>query len=293
MRLSEGIESLRRMGFKVIVGETLRRALRHWFYSAPPEVRAEELNRAFKNPGIDAIFCARGGVGALRLLDLLDYDVIRENPKPLVGYSDITALHNAIYAKTGVPGLQAVMVATRPHISFGEEDAARVYRYNLELAVRILKGETLELRNPPDAPSPKTIVPGRARGTGVGGNIIIYTLLQATGYSPDPRGSILFLENIEEPSWRVDDYLASLGHSGVLREVNGLVFGEFPEPSSYSGPSPSVEEVIAHYALTQGKPSFMDYSCCHGRYVLPFPVGLEVEIDADEGVVRMLEPLTE
>lgn len=294
MKLAEGIELLRKLGYRVVVGETVKRALRTWYFSAPPEHKARELLNAFKDPSVDVIVCARGGIGALHLLDKLDYDVIRENPKLVIGYSDITALHEAVYAKAGVPGLQAAMPGPRPHIGFGEEDRERVFKYSVELALRVASGEELELRNPPDAPMPKTINPGRARGTGIGGNIIMHVLLAAAGYVPPHEGSVLFLENIEEPAWRVDDYLQALALAGLLSSPSGIVYGEFPEPETYRGPSPSIEEVIATRTRQYtGAPSFTNYSCCHGRYVLPFPVGTEVEVDADEGVVRMLEPVAE
>lgn len=295
MKLVEGIELLRKMGYRVIVGETVKRALRTWYFSAPPELKAKELLDAFKNPNIDIIMCARGGIGSLHILDKLDYDVIRENPKLIVGYSDITFLHEAIYAKAGVPGLQAAMPGPRPHISFSEEDSMRVFKYNMELALRAASGEELELKNPPDAPMPKVINSGRARGIAIGGNIIAHLLLATTkNYIPSHEGAILFLENIEEPAWRVDNYLQALALAGLLGSTNGIVYGEFPEPETYRGPSPSIEEVIATRTRQYTRvPSFINYSCCHGRYVLPFPIGTTVELDADEGIVRMLEPVAD
>jgi len=294
MRLAEGVEILRSMGYHVILGETVRHALRSWFYSAPPEKRAEELNKAFRDPGIDAIICARGGVGALRLLDLLDYDAIRDNPKILVGYSDTTGLQEAIYARTGVPSLQAAMPGPRPHIYFGEEDRLKTYMHSLRLAFKIMRGEMLELTNPLDAPLPKTINPGRAAGISIGGNIIIHVFLLAAGRAPSHEGSILFLENIEEPAWRVDDYMSVLQLRGVLAEVSGIILGEFPEPKSYPYPSPSLEEVLAtRIREATSAPAFMNYSCCHARYILPYPIGIKMEVDADRGALIMKEPLAE
>jgi muramoyltetrapeptide carboxypeptidase len=186
------------------------------------------------------------------------------------------------------------MPGPRVHTYFGEEDRLRAYKYSLELALKILGGEVLELANPPDAPLPKTINPGRAAGIGIGGNIIIHVFLMAAGRAPSHRGGILFLENIEEHAWRVDDYMSVLELSGALRETSGIILGEFPEPKSYPHPSPSIEEVLATRIRGATKnPAFMNYSCCHARYILPYPIGIELEIDADNGVLAMKEPLTE
>ncbi len=294
MRLAEGIELLRKMGYRVVIGETLRYALRTWFYSAPPDKRVEELNNAFRDPGIDAVFCARGGVGSLRLLDKLDYDAIRENPKILVGYSDSTALQEAILLKAGMPSLQAAMPGPRPHVYFGEEDREKVYRRSLELAFKIMEGEELTLSNPPDAPMPKTINPGRASGTSIGGNIIIHVFLLAAGYAPSHEGAVLFLENIAEHAWRIDDYMSALELGGYLSEISAMVLGEFPEPKQYPAPSPSIEEVLATRIRSATRaPAFMNYSCCHSRYILPYPIGVELEVNADEGAIVMKEPLAE
>ncbi len=290
MNLSEGVDFLRKQGFKVVVGRTLREALRHRFYSADDQIRADELNWAFKNPDIDGIFCARGGTGALRILDKLDYDVIRRNPKVFVGYSDITGFQMAILKRTGLITFQGPMPAI--HGKGETEEKRRAYRYSWKILFDIvMRGATPELKNPVNAPPFKVISGGKARGQLTGGNIILFTLMLGSTFEPDTKGRILFLENIEENPWRNDDYLAGLTLAGKLQAANGLIFGEFPEPAEYKGPTPSVEEVIADAVKRiGGKPSILNFACCHGgKYVLTLALGAEVELNADRGSVRLLK----
>ena len=296
MNLSLGIEVLRKLGFEVVVGESVRYALRHWYFSAPDEVRARDLVRGFTMDDVDAVWCVRGGIGGLRILDLIDYDVIERNPKPLIGYSDVTALQNALYSKVGLVSLHGGMIAVTPKP--GDDIGLRRYKGNLEMVVRILMGEVLELKPPEDGPFPKVVNPGRASGEVVGGNLMIFTLLQGTRYRVDTEGRILFLEHIRDDAWRVDNLLITLALGGYLQRASGVIFGEFPEPE-VRAPTPNIEEVIVdisrRYITT---PSFINFPCCHGgdehgHHVYPLPIGGRVSIDADKGVVYMEEPAVE
>lgn len=296
MNLSFGIEILRKYGFNIVLGESVRYALRRWYLSAPDEIRARDIVEGFRRDDIDAIWCVRGGAGGLRLLDMLDYDVIKNNPKPLIGFSDITALQNALYSRIGLVSLHGEMIATTPKI--GDEIGLKRYQRNLEMAIKILMGEEIEMRPPEDGPFPKTINPGRAGGEVVGGNLILFTLLQGTGYGVDTSSKIVFLEDIREEAWRIDNFLTALALGGHLQKASGVLLGEFPEPE-VRAPTPSLEEVIAErirrYVST---PSFMNFPCCHGgdehgHYVYPLPIGGRITIDADNGLIYMDEPAVE
>ena len=294
MRLPEGVARLKKYGFEVELGDTVRKSIGHWYFSAADEVRAKELNDAFSRDDVDGIFCARGGVGALRILDMLDYETIKENPKVFVGYSDITALQVPILDRAGLVTFHGPMVAPLPHIAEGGEKQA-ILKYNFRLLLKMIAdGEAIELRNPIDAPAPKTIVEGKAKGVLTGGNVIIFTLMVGTSYDPVVKDRILFLENIAQDPWLIDDQMQSLALAGKLRDATGLVFGEFPPPEQYTFPTPGIEEIISTTVRKHGgRPSFLNLSCCHGRYCLPLPIGGSVELDADEGTVRLLEPAVE
>lgn len=290
------MQLLRKMGFRITLGRSVAESQVHWFMSGPDEARARDLIEGFRRGDVDAIWCVRGGAGSLRILDLIDYDMIKENPKVIVGFSDITAIQNAIYAIAGVPSLQGPMLSVTPKP--GDDVGWARFRRDLELAVRILMGETLELKPSEDGPFTKVINHGRASGRVIGGNLTLFTLLQGTPYRPSPEGSVLFLEDVNEDSYRVSNYLSVLRLGGVLRKARAIVYGEFPEPE-HRAPAPSIEEVIAEDTRRATEaPSFIGYPCCHGGdehgyNTYPVPIGISIEVDADNGTVTMLESLTE
>lgn len=291
-----GIQYLRKMGFNVVLGRSVRESWVRWFLSGSDEFRAKDLMEGFRRDNVDAIWCVRGGAGSLRLLNLIDYDLIRENPKAIIGFSDITAIQNAVYSMIGMPSLQGPMPSIVPRL--GDDIGWSRFKRDLELTVKILMGETLELRPPDDGPFIKVINHGRARGRVIGGNLTLFTLLQGTPYRPNPSDGVLFLEDINEEAYRVSNYLAILKLNKTLSTVSAVFYGEFPEPER-KGPSPSIEEVIIEDTRSvTNAPSFIGYPCCHGGdehgyNTYPVPIGVEVEVNADDGVVTMIESLTE
>jgi muramoyltetrapeptide carboxypeptidase len=295
MRLRQGVESLRRRGYRVELGRTLREALRHGIFSAPDEVRAEELNDAFRDPSVDAVFCARGGVGCLRLLERLDYDAVAAHPKPFVGFSDITACQMAFFGRTGLVSVQGPMVAVFPD---AEDSAAsrRVYERTWDLVFRMITdGESLALENPDDAPDPKTLRAGTAQGTLVGGNLTLFHALQGTPFDVPTRDRVLFLEDVNASADQIEDAVSSLGLAGKVREARAVVFGELLEPKVRENPEPSLEEVATEALVHAGLsgPAFVNFASGHGRYFLPLPLGGEVRVDADRGSIALLESAVE
>lgn len=296
MNVMLGVQFLRKMGFNVVPGKSVRESWVRWHLSGPDDLRVKDLLEGFRRSDVDAIWCIRGGAGSLRLLDMIDYDVVKENPKTVIGFSDITAIQNAIYSMTGLPSLQGPMPSVTPKP--GDEIGWARFRRDLELAVKILMGEILELKPPEEGPYPKVINHGRARGDLIGGNLTLFTLLQGTPYRPDPVNKVLFLEDINEEAYRVDNYLTVLRLNKTLYTVSAIVYGEFPEPGD-KDPHPSIEEVIAEDTRgVTSAPSFIGYPCCHGgdehgHNTYPVPIGVNIEVNADDGVITMLEPLTE
>lgn len=287
MRLAEGVDFLRKRGFRVMLGDTLSKAVRYRYFSAQDEQRARELESAFSDPKVDAVFCARGGIGSLRILNMIDYDVVRENPKVFVGYSDITGFQMAFLERAGLVTFQGAMPAIT--VQGEREESRRIFEYNWDLLFRVIvEGEAVELKNPPDSPATKTVVGGKTKGVLTGGNLILFTLLAGSQFDPQTKGRILFLEDIEEDPWRIDEFLAGLLLSNKLQEAGGVVFGEFPEPAKFDLPTPSIEEVLVEYLFKSGeKPSIVNLACCHGKYVLPIALGAEYELDADSQVLSL------
>lgn len=251
--------------------------------------RAADLNAMFADPSVKAIVCTRGGSGAARLLPLLDYDAIRRNPKVLLGYSDITALHCAIQARTG-------LVTFHGPIGSGSWN-----RFNVEQFRRVLLDrELVEYRNKPDAGDelvPRanrtvTVTGGKARGALLGGNLTVLTALAGSPYLPDFSGRILFLEDVGEAPYRIDRMFSTLKLMGALDRIAGLVFGECTDCKPGDGyGSLTVEQILDDYIRPLGIPAYRGAMIGHIREQFIVPVGGQVELDADAGTFRLLEPV--
>jgi muramoyltetrapeptide carboxypeptidase len=251
--------------------------------------RAGDLNAAFADRDVRAVVCVRGGSGAARLLPLLDYDAIRANPKVLLGYSDITALHSAIHARTGL-------------VTFhGPNGSGSWNRFNADQFRRVFfRRELMEYRNVVDAGDelvPRrnrtvTITGGTARGELVGGNLTVLTALAGSRYLPDFRGKILFLEDVSEAPYRVDRMFSTLKLMGALDEVAGLVFGECTDCNPGNGyGSLTLEQILDDHVRPLGIPAYHGAMIGHIRQQFIVPVGGRVEMDADAGTFRLLEPV--
>ena len=278
-------EALQAMGLKVKEGKFLRGRYGH--LAGKDEERAKEFNKMFKDPSIDAIICLRGGSGAARILDKIDYKMIGKNPKILVGYSDITALLLAVYTRTGLVTFHGP-VAISSWSGF-------TYDYFRRL---LFEGEQLLFQNPPKAEGSlvqtenriRTIVPGKAQGILAGGNLAVLSGLVGTGYLPSWEGKILFLEDIREKIYRIDRMMTQLKLAGVLNQISGFVFGKCTRcyPDSGYG-SLTLEEVIDDYIKPLGIPAYSGAMIGHVEDKFTLPLGIRVEMDADRGAIKMLE----
>lgn len=278
-------EVLEALGFKVKTGAHY--AGRRGHLAGTDAERAGDLNAAFADREVKAIVCVRGGSGAARLLPLIDYDAIRRNPKVLLGYSDITALHNAINAQTGL-------------VTFhGPNGSGSWNRFNADQFRRLfLERELMEYRNVADAGDELvqrrnrtvTITGGKASGELVGGNLTVLTALAGSPYLPGFAGKILFLEDVSEAPYRVDRMFSTLKLSGVLDRIAGLVFGECTDCNPGNGyGSLTLEQILDDHVKPLGIPAYHGAMIGHIRQQFIVPVGGKVEMDADAGTFRMLE----
>lgn len=280
-------EAMEALGFRVKVGAHF--AARRGHLAGTDAERAGDLNAMFADTSVKAIICTRGGSGAARLLPLLDYDAIRRNPKVLLGYSDITALHNAIHAKTG-------LVTFHGPIGSGSWNAFNVDQFQRVL----LNRELVEFRNKVDAGDelvPRrnrtiTITGGKARGELVGGNLTVLTALAGSQYLPDFSGKILFLEDVSEAPYRVDRMFSTLKLMGALDKVAGVIFGECTDCNPGDGyGSLTLEQIFDDHIRPLKVPAYRGAMIGHIREQFIVPVGGMVELDADAGTFRMLEPV--
>ena len=252
--------------------------------------RAAALNAMFRDPQLRAIFAVRGGWGSQRLLPLLDFAALAANPKLLVGSSDITALHLGVAARTSLPSVHGPNVASS--WSAAAWDSFRRLAFDAETPTWSLPGST-EDRLVPRAGRIRTFRPGMARGRLLGGNLSVLSALVGTPWLPDFSGAILFLEDTNEAEYRIDRMMSQLALGGILGKVAGVAFGQCTNctnPGDGYG-NFTVYEVLDQHLAKLGVPAFQGAQIGHIAGQLSIPVGVEAEIDAEAGTIRMLEPV--
>jgi muramoyltetrapeptide carboxypeptidase len=245
------------------------------------------VSALFADPEVKGVLAVRGGWGSARLLPHLDFEVIRRHPKVLVGYSDLTALLNPIHARTGLVTFHGP-VGVSTWTPFSVEHLRRV----------LVDGEALTLANPTEAGESLvpvqdrvwTITPGMARGRLLGGNLTVLSALVGTPYLPDFEGAVLFLEDVREQIYRIDRMLTQLALAGILRRVRGVVIGKCTDCDPGEGyGSLTLEEVFDDHLKPLGVPAWHGAMIGHIDRQFTLPIGLEVEIDAGKGTIRLLE----
>lgn len=257
------------------------------YLAGTDQQRADDLHTMIADDSIDAIVALRGGWGVARMLPLLDYELISRYPKIVMGFSDITSLLIALYAKSGLATFH------------GPVGISTWNEYNIGYVRSVLfEGERTLMQNPvpdeyPVDPSMRirTIVRGTARGRLIGGNLTVLTGMIGSGFVPDFRGHILFLEDIREEAYRVDRMLTHLKLAGVLDAVQGVVWGHCTrcEPDRLER-SLSLRQVLDDHFRDLGKPVFYGAAIGHIRDKWTVPVGVEAEMDSVAGTLTLLQP---
>ncbi len=263
---------------------------KYGYLAGEDKARALDVNAMFADPSVRAIFAVRGGWGCARMLPYLDFDLIRKNPKMLLGYSDITALHLAIAAKGGAITLHGPNGGSR----WGKLSVANLQSIAFKAEAPLLENpvateDRLVQRNG----RTRTLRGGKARGPLLGGNLTIVTSLVGTPYMPDFTGAILFLEDVDEAQYRIDRMLTQLAAAGILRKLSGVVFGQCTDCVAKNGISFSgftLNQVLDQHLKPLGIPVYQGAFFGHIPDQMILPVGGMAEIDADAGTIRLLEP---
>ena len=286
--LESVLETIRAMGLVPRPAPNL--LSRHGYLAGTDEERGAAINAMFADRAVRAIFAVRGGWGSARTLPHLDFDAIRANPKLLVGFSDITALHLALAARTDCPSIHGPNAAsTWGTLSW---DSFRRLAFDAETPTwRTPEGsaDRLAQRDPI-----RTFRPGRASGPLLGGNLTVLSALVGTPYLPSFDGAILFLEDTDEAQYRIDRMLTQLALAGILGRVAGVVFGQCTDCVARNSSSIggfTLSEVLAHHLAPLGVPAFQGALFGHVENQFSMPVGVRAEIDSAAGTIRMLEPV--
>lgn len=280
--IERAVQETERMGFKVKLGESAGQ--KYGYLSGTDELRARDINAMFADDEVDAIVCLRGGYGAMRLMDKIDYDLIARHPKIFVGFSDITALHIALLNRCGLATFHGPMAAAnwagKPLDDFSRDS---MYR---SLMNAVPAGE---LSNPPEYPR-QMVNPGQAEGLLVGGNLMLIASSLGTPWEIDTKGRIIFIEEVGERTYCVDRMLTQLRLAGKFDECAGVVFGDFADcPVEYPEFGLTLEEIIRDVVAPCGKPIFTGLRCGHCTPKLTLPFGVKCRMDAEKCTLTVLE----
>jgi muramoyltetrapeptide carboxypeptidase len=280
-------ESLAALGLKAKRGPNLLN--RRGYFAGSDEQRAADINAMFADREVKAIQCVRGGWGSARLLPLLDWASLAHAPKILLGYSDITALLLSLYAKTGLVTFHGP-VGVSPWNPFNVGWFKRV----------LLEGEAVTFSNLKEVGEDaltqienrvQTIKPGTARGRLLGGNLTVLTTIIGSGYLPEWDGCILFIEDVQEAPYRIDRMLTQLKLAGILPKARAVIFGNCTkcDPGEGFG-SLTITDVLHDHLAPLGVPAWRGAMIGHIERQFTLPIGVEVEVDATAGTIKMLEP---
>jgi len=279
-RLQRAVDVFKDLGYELVLGKSTR--LRENQCAGTPEERAEDLMAMFKDSSIDAIVCARGGYGGNRVLPLLDYDIIRANPKIFIGYSDITGFLTSFAQKSGLIGFHGPMLTT-----YGK----RTRQYNLDTFHEVLSGRDGISIMSVEACQARCLKPGVATGPLWGGNLTLVNERLGTVDQIDTAGSILFLEDIDEKFYAFDRMMLHLKRSGSLDNIRGLVIGEMLEIGDNKVPfGKTTDEIVLDICADLDIPIISNFPCGHGDYQATLPISHVVEIHADDEGCRIMIP---
>jgi len=268
--LDRSIANVSSFGWVAVPGDHVLE--RDGYFAGSDAHRLGDLNRFLRDDSVDAIWCIRGGYGAMRLLEGIDYDALARRPKAIIGYSDITALHAAVGRRCGLVSY---------HGATARADLTELTRRSLA-AVLGDEWESLTIAHP----SMTALERGTAHGRLAGGNLALLAALAGTPFMPELDGAILLLEDVGEAVYRVDRMLTQLWLSGALRNVAGLAFGSFTDiPEDQANVQRPLERVLEEFAARCGVPCVSGFPMGHIDDQYTFPLGATATLNADEGLL--------
>jgi muramoyltetrapeptide carboxypeptidase len=282
IRINNGVSYLEKLGYRVEVGKNV--GLQTGYLAGSDVERLNDLHDMFRNKNVKAIFCVRGGYGSARLLDKIDYKLIANNPKILVGYSDITALQMAFFAKAGLVTFAGPMVA----VDFHDEVSA----FTEEVFWRMITSEKKigKLKNPRNEKF-YLLNKGNAQGRILGGNLTVFNSLIGTEYLPKLNGSILILEDVHEVPYRIDRMLNQLRLAKVFKVIKGIILGHFvdcyePDPEKRTF---SLNEIIIEYFQNKELPVLYNVKHGHIKDNITIPYGTKCVLNASRGYIEIAD----
>jgi muramoyltetrapeptide carboxypeptidase len=250
---------------------------RHTYLSGTDEERLADLNDALRDPSVRGILCLRGGYGAQRIVDRLDLDAARADPKVVAGFSDITALHLALWAGAGLPTVHG------PTVTQFDRGAASLTATAARHA--LMSGEPVTVTALDDEGTRDVRVPGRAEGLLLGGNLTLLATSVGTRFRPDLRGAILLLEDVHEEPYEIDRFLVQLTRAGWLDGLAGVAVGQFTDCGTPDISQPGVVEVLTERLTPLGVPVLGGLPIGHGDQQVAVGLGVPAVLDATAGTL--------
>ena len=278
-------EAMEAMGLKVKLGANFKNRYGH--LAGTDEERAADFNAMFADPEVKAIICLRGGSGAARILPLIDYEQVKVNPKPLLGYSDITALHCALHSQTGLISFHGPN-GSGSWNSFHANQFQQLFfdQKLLSFKNEVTKGDDLVAKGN----RIQTLTKGIVEGKILGGNLTVLTALSGTPYYPDFQNAILFIEDVGEDPYRIDRMMSTLKLNGTLGKIKGFVFGQCSDCKPGSGYGAfTVDQIMDQYIIPLGIPAYFGAMIGHISKQFIIPVGARVRLNANDGSLTIVE----
>ena len=283
-QLEETIKKLKSLGFDTYYNESV--LLQYGYFAGTDRERADELMHMFVNDEVDGILCVRGGYGSIRILDLLDFELIKQNPKVFMGYSDITALLTSIYEQTGLITFHGPL-GISPFNEFTLKSFKKVvmnpgnhYKYPYEREENTEDNPEFDVY---------TINSGKAEGELIGGNISVLDSMIGSKYEADFENKIVYLEEIEEKTYRVDKMLYHLLYATNLKKSAGIVMGVFSECNINDEPRLSLKQAIDDLLKPLDIPVFYGLAFGHIDTIVTISNGIKARMNADKNTLKLLE----
>ena len=280
--VENGVKYIESLGYRTILGKNVGKV--RGYLAGTDEQRIEDIHQMFSDKKVKAVFCLRGGYGAFRLLDKIDYKLIRNNPKIFVGFSEITTLQMAFLEKANLITFAGPMVVS----NFSKE----ISDYTEENFWRLLTS-----KNKPDNiifSEHKIIYDkkyDKTSGRLIGGNLAVFTSMIGSGYLPSFKNDILLLEEINEPPYKIDRMLNKLRFNKVFNKLNGIILGNFidcEEPDKKKT-SLTIDEVFRDYLGELKFPVIRSFPHGHTKNILTLPIGTNIKLNLREGRMEFLE----
>ena len=278
-RFKELEDYISNLGFNILYGKTVY--LKSGYLAGSDEERIQDIHDMFLNPEVKAILCLKGGFGASRIIDKIDYNLIKNNPKLLIGFSDVTALLNNFYKYANLPtvhGLVGNFLASKYCDEFSKQDFKDLLFENTK--GRILKGND----------NTKTLVEGITEAELVGGNLCLISDLYGTDYEVDFENKIVLIEEVEEPPYNIDRMFAQLRLGKNIYKAKGFVFGHFTDCIDSENDN-TYENLIKEYFGNLDVPVIYNFPTGHEFPFINVPIGLKVRLDANKKQIEILEEM--